>query len=575
MKSKTKKILVVLAILIASLLIIMPKWYDDGLNFSADWSFHVSIIAGYREMMLNHDWLSKGVIPVVGYNLGYGTGLFYMTTPHYLAALISLFIPDNNAVYMGMEIVSWLNLLVSGIGIYLLSHKLFNNRIVGICSSIIYMSMPYHLTLIYNASSFSQVWVMAFLPFVFLGVACLLKQEKEKFLIYFTLGVVGCVYSHHLTTLVVTIICGIVITVFYGKQIFVKENLKVIILSILLIIGLCLPIIANLLYLKTHSDYRVFHPEIMRVGTEITNSYINPSCYITFSPELCGVLVDNSLGIIVIISMLLSIIFLFKAPNKKILGLILLISVICMLLISKYSPFMAITNKLVLLQDIGRISPLYVIGVSLFAPSWLIRIKLPNIINLILIIILLCFGVGNIRFFTYEDKLNSQLPQAYFRDLDISALHDQVWMISDMPNSEVGSDYSFGAQKEYMPYGYDCDLANRALNGIVILNGDAIVNMDKNQIPYLAFDVSELTSPTTIEFPRVFYPGYELINNNQKVDLMQNEHGLLQATITQNGHYELKFNGNIYYKIAKIVQFIFIITYMIILIFLFLLKWRK
>ena len=120
---------------------------------------------------------------------------------------------------------------------------------------------------------------------------------------------------------------------------------------------------------------------------------------------------------------------------------------------------------------------------------------------------------------------------------------------------------------EYLPingYRNALQLYNKTNN----INKVEIIN---NNTPNMKFRVYDIEKEINIEFPRIYYLGYELKDNNgNKVDIYQNNFGLLETKINKEGIYTLEYKGTIIDRITKVIS---IVT--ICLSILYLLKSKK
>ena len=268
-----------------------PKISDGIFSTGADGRFHASIIQAYRDSFSQGIFFTSGILPNIGGNLGYGTALFYPTLIHLITGFIAFLIPSEYDVYYAMDIIYFFNFFFASLTMFLLSKKLFNNNFIALISGIIYTLTPYHLAQIYTCDAFAQIWLFVFLPLVFLGVYYLIIKNYKRFYFYFILGIVGCIYSHMMSSFYLAIISLIIISIFYFKEIFNKYNIKPIIIAVLIILGLTAPLYLTLLYFKIFGNYQVFLPGHM-VLNGIENTFIPPELYLYHDPTKGEQLLD-------------------------------------------------------------------------------------------------------------------------------------------------------------------------------------------------------------------------------------------------------------------------------------------
>lgn len=550
-------------ILLASMLIISPKMLDGTFNLGADGQFHSSIVSGYQQIFKNGNWDYNGIIPVVGFNMGYGTPLFYQTTPHLLAGLISCFISSENSIFWAMDVTYFLNYLVSGITFYLLANALFKNKVSALFSSCLYMIAPYHLSQVYTSDAFSQIWAYAFLPLVFLGVYYLINNDLKKFLISFTIGLSLSMYSHLMTTFFILVLTAIPTIIFYFKKIFTLEKIKYVIVSILLVLLITSPITSNLLYLKFNGNYQVFQEGHMKMSG-VENTLLNPLGFVFYNYADNNFLDTMSINLFALIGCIFIVIKTIIGKlnfneNKKRIIFITITTLFMYLILSKYSPLKYISEQIQIIQFVTRLMPPAIMGTSLLAGYALLELNIKKWIKISIILFSCIYGLFQIRYIPhgYESGKTISLVEANKSDFDVMVMPTIEYI------NVIGTYVSLGAQKEYMPVGFELsDFRGRRDEGIISIDNKADIFTVSNTVPELEFIVINVKDYSTIELPRVYYPGYKLVNTNtnQEVEVKQSKSGLLE-TVVENGNYKLEFKGNSWWQIARWLRLIGIIMF--------------
>ena len=128
--------------------------------------------------------LLDGQFPVrwvkdLGYGFGYPLFNFYAPLPYYVGAVFVLLGFD---VIVATKIMFGIGILISGIGMYLLSEKYWG-IIGGIISGVFYLYGPYHAVQIYVRGAVGEYWGYALLPFVFWGIAIARKNLLQGIVI--------------------------------------------------------------------------------------------------------------------------------------------------------------------------------------------------------------------------------------------------------------------------------------------------------------------------------------------------------------------------------------------------------
>ena len=187
-------IFIALALLIAN-----GPAFKDTLNITPDTHFHLARVENLAS------GLASGQFPVRagGYtHNGYGaiTSVFYADVFLYPFALMSL---------LGASIVYVMNVymvavsVVSAAAMYTCARRMFGDRWMAVCASILYTLAIYRATNAYTRCAVGEVTAMAFLPLFILGLWEVVLGDKQR---YVTLGVgAACIFLCHMIS---TLICA-------------------------------------------------------------------------------------------------------------------------------------------------------------------------------------------------------------------------------------------------------------------------------------------------------------------------------------------------------------------------------
>ena len=100
-------------------------------------------------------------------------------------------------------------------------------------------------------------------------------------------------------------------------------------------------------------------------------------------------------------------------------------------------------------------------------------------------------------------------------------------------------------------------------------------NITYDDFPNMEFVVNNISGDVSIELPRVYYLGYELIDDGgNKITLYNNDNGFLSANINGNGVYKLSYVRTKLHNLALIIRLITILMVCLVLVVKFK-KWRK
>lgn len=558
---KFRSYLIAIIIFIIVALVLQSGYFTAGKLIQGwDSSFHSYIISSYRLSIMNGDFFPKGILPSLGFNLGYGTPLFYPTFFHYCTAILSLFLFPfgTHSVAIAMLIINFLNFVLSGLFIYILSTKLFKSRLVAILSGIVYMIIPFHVSQIITRGSFSESWLFIFLPILCLGMYYLIKQKYHLAIINVVIGLLGGFYSHPMTFLVCLILL-LPLTLAYYKQIFTKRSLIALLIGIVVFLCLSAPAWLNLLYLKTHCDYLVFRGgEIMQTYEGFASSFKTLKSYFEYPTNPYSVF-NTSMNLIIWFMCGCSIVFTCCSKQKwfkKIVIVISLATIIYLCITSKLFATEFVIKSLVGLQFIDRLYILPCLGISLLAPVFLLGLQKKVIVSILFGIVLIFSSLNNIVFAWEQDAQHSLSFLKYPKEL--------ISQFGGFPENSSQALGTFGLQHEYLdaekyPLGSAIPawLLGRSQQGIICPQNECSINYLDTSKDQLEFTINSPSKYVDVEFPRLYYPGYQLINinNGEVIKPTASTQGLVSANVLANNQsYKLIFVGNDWARIGYVVQ---------------------
>lgn len=132
--------------------------------------------------------------------------------------------------------------------------------------------------------------------------------------------------------------------------------------------------------------------------------------------------------------------------------------------------------------------------------------------------------------------------------------------------NNISPNYAMGHSQEYLPENTynQIDYFNQRKEQIILLSGNADIELLSNHVPSLSFTVKENKGTIEIELPRLYYKGYQL-NGENVVSLKENQNGFLVATIKGNGTYQLSYTGTSLDKLANVLGILGIVYFVILL----------
>lgn len=532
MKKITKHKYIILIFLVT--LIIFLNLFINPRYYGHDTIFHTANIIELSKTINIKNILGNNIISLKSNPFGYGTWLFYPKLPHLLGAyLYKIF-----DIYTSMKIVYFIITFLSAITIYVLSKKIFNNKKIAFLSSIIYITIPYHICEIYIRDAFAENFMFLAVPLIFLGLYNLLDNDYKKFYIYFILGYVIGMYSHLVSMVFCTIFVALFI-LYHHKYFFSKEKIKSLFISTIIVIGLTLPFLTTVIEYKLLNEYTVF------LSDSFTNRATLVYRSISFKDLFMGKpIYDDIMPYFNIMTIILTLITTIQLVLNKtkykskllsmLLYIILLINLVCSKLIWNNIP-----EIFLMLQFPWRLLVFMSVFISLYAPASLLtdlKINIPKIFNKIIYSMIICLllieGVNNIKYYSNEE---------YTEDYVLS------------------SKLAMGYQQEYLPlktnnarYFRTTYLEKRKME--IVSDNNTKISIISSSFPNLKFEVKKLKEKTKIEIPRIYYLDYILKDKDgNKVKLTMSKYGMLEADIIKEGKYELYHKNTLIETISNII----------------------
>ncbi len=535
-----KHYVMILGILFVSLLFCIPLFINPY-HINNDTLFHVSNISVIVEEIKTNflNGMTMKIVPNIANNFGYGTRLFYPPLIHiltaYLAYGLSFF---NVSVIDAMKVMHLLVLFLSGISMYYCAYRFSSNKLLSFISALIYISSSYHIDEIYVRDSEAEALLFVFLPLIITSVKELLEGNKKLFYPLFIIGYVGGILSHFTMMIYFTLILGVSMLFFY-KKVFKKEFLIPFIKATILVLLLTLFFFEPLFEHKLFGNYRVYQKWVMSLGVQHTALWGFE--YFWFFAK------DKIYFYLSIVTITLLVAF-FKYYRNSLkdekVKLVFLFTCFSLWLSTVYFPWIIMPYTMFMIQFGWRLVTLVILGVSFIAPMALRDCK-NKIIYVVVILGLIISGFTAIHF--ASDDI-----------VDINSLNYV---------------YGMGWQREYLPVDMESNLDyyNSRGQDVVITDGKGSVETTLNKVPDLEFKVIS-DDVVTIEMPRIFYFGYELVRDDKdEIPLFSNGNGFLASHVT-SGSYKLKYKGTNTYRIC---MYISLTTLILLLIYVLVKKIKK
>lgn len=515
-----------------------------------DASFHM---ASFHEYAADLPFsIFAKIMPEIANGMGYGSGIFYPALPHIIGGIIFKMISVFGLGLVASEkIIHFLIFLFSGITMFWLGEKVFNDNKKAIISSLFYITYNYMFVDVIVRDALNESFMFIFMPLVFLGLYNLfVLKDTKKFYIYFIIGYIGLMYSHLVMTVYFTMFL-IVFLLLFVKNIFNKKTFIPLLLASLFILIFTSTFTVLMIEHKIFGDYLVFEK---RIWTE--ESIWNMPLAGYFVEHYFGTyndgLIYSNLNFLMIIFLILTLFKIFKGKvdvsRKKFIVGLFIFGVLGILLNTFTSIWLHVPSLFLSIQFVWRLSIFVGFGLSLVCAESLdvyLNLFKSKYIWVAFSILLIIFGVF---VFNNNQKLVFQ---------------ENISIESETPREYFPTD----TYKKYFDY-----FENRDSQEIIVLEGNAKVKLLENDVPYMEFKVSDIKNNIKIELPRIYYLGYKITDEDgNALNYKENKYGFITLEISKNGKYEVEYVGTIAYKISIFIKAITIVLLFVYCIY----RYRK
>ena len=101
------------------------------------------------------------------------------------------------------------------------------------------------------------------------------------------------------------------------------------------------------------------------------------------------------------------------------------------------------------------------------------------------------------------------------------------------------------------------------------LNGNATISNEQKDGLHLEFDISEAKANTVLELPYLYYLGYDITIENEKISSFESNNGFVTIKIPEDlesAHIVVQYKGTILEKVSYFISLIALIGFIIYII---------
>lgn len=520
---------IIISLLILTTIISTIFLMDKGILKGHDIEYHLSRIKGISECLQNGD--IKALIHNGFNEYGYPNGLFYSNLFLYFPALLCLF---GLNIITSYKIFLFVCTFFTSLTMYYCIKKITNDNGKALLVSFIYTTSSYRICDVFVRAAVGEVLSFIFIPLAILGLYEIIKGNYKKYFL-FSIGFIGLINSHLISTIIMLIISTLIIIFNYKPILENKNRIKALIFSVLFGLGVGAFFIFPFIEQYFSQDLLInTRTNSIDITMPITRIFFGIPNYTTrFLP--------SGIGLIYFWAIYLRIRVKTKNSTIKFADQCMVIGFISLFLSTDFVPWKELSPLFGFIQFSWRLLLVATTFLSIFAGiiiSEYINKKDLAFLSKFLIVIyitILCIINQLLSYLSIETYYNGNIEKIYdYTDFSIAA-------------------------GEYLPAKTDWSLIDADKKECRTNSGDIkIVYKEENGKRYISYK-NNLSNNTYIDVPILYYKGYNVTSSHSiKYDLDVGYNTWLRIYIGNNEADDIV----IYYDGTPILK----ISYMISLI---------
>ena len=534
---KEKNVIHVLVLILVSVIVSLPLlssklnvYVDDGIQ-------HIARSYGTYEAMKNGVFFGN-IIPKFSNGFGYSWNLFYGA---FTTIGIMIFRIISGSYIIGYKMFVYACLLFSGIFMYKFVSNMSQNKNVGLLAGAMYILAPYHLTDLYVRNAIAEFASFMFIPLIFLGLYNIINNEDKNY--YLTIGAVGLIFTHNISTLY-TAIFSVIYLLINIKALKNKEVIKALLINLIFIIVISSSFILPLIETNLAADYRVYEDEVMATKESVIAQQL-PIRRVFVTGDNEGFVFELGPYMIIMLGFSVMTVRILKEEYRKDYLFFSIAGLVALLMATKLFPWGIMPKVLYMIQF-----PWRCLEYSSFFFSVVAAINMGAVIKkysfkdaVIIIFIAIIYTVALGGFVRYTEEIENIEERS-------------LGHISGMENECIAG----MGRAEYLPtnaYNNRFYIATRE-NKIYVLTGRAIVENENKTEAGMTANIKTLEAETVFELPYIYYPGYEVRADGIIVENFETENGMLGIKINSNENItlEIEYTGTKIMKISMLISII-------------------
>lgn len=493
------------------------------LTMSNDGRFHIMRIEGLYESLRQGN-----LTPIVNMSFlggfGYISNVFYSNLWLYPAALFRLMGFTITQSFVGFYIIlNFVTFLTSFGAFYKASHRYDKSLLF----SFVYTLSTYRVFDMVRRFDVGELSTFVFLPIVVLGVYEIFYNDRKQW-IYLTIGMVGVIYSHALSPVLIAIF--IVLVMIFRIKILVKEPRRILSLlyagasSLLLSLAYFMPMLEQL----HHTQFKLTNAPLIDVSQTAMSwsNFLNSSVH--------NDLYSQNIGLVMLIAAVMVPFIIWKIKNPAIRDFAIISELLLVMTTNTFPWKYFDKTSLNMIQFPWRfymiISVLLAVVIAadplkLFSNNWAKGL-------LILVTMLLVVNSERILVQQYPHEDDSY---AQFNQLNVN---------------------SIGSGQEYLPKDADLTALIKSPHTPQVQSGKAQISNFKQVGSQITFHFQNANS-AKISVPIICYYGYSALHSTgqvSKLTMNKKNNGLGQITVNGSGVVRINYEKTPLQKISKIIS---------------------
>ena len=524
-------------------ILISAPLFAKGFFKTHDGNFHLNRIMGTIESIKDGQLLTK-IIPNFVNGFGYGSNIFYPPISCYLPIILSILTLGN--ILKSFKLMILISIIMSAINMFNFILDVTKSKKAAILVCLIYITVPYRLIDIYVRMAIGEILAFAFIPLVFHGLYNIIYCEGKKSYLLI-IGAAGILLSHTISTLLIIITALIYILLNMEKIIKNKKIVNTLIISCIIIIGLVAFFYLPLFEAMMSSEYYVEYYD-NKINLAAHSSYLyellmgkmnNNYLFTIFSENKLNSEICLTIGLPILIALIFTP-FIFKKIRNEFKSLYistLIIGCISAIATTTIFPWEFFQDTILgYIQFPMRMFIITCPTLSIIAGINIYLLlddkkRLQDILILILIIVIYIQPIINLVNFdiNYNNDYASEIE-------DISTLNTM--------NSKNCSEFEYlpiNAKENFFSYIKSRD------NNAVLLSGEASIQEQVKDGTTFTAIINNAMQDSVIELPYIYYKGYVCKLNNDYIEVVESENGMVCINIPKGfeGKITVKYRGTI------------------------------